>query len=242
MVSSRSLKCMWLVLAATVLMPAALAKDSLPAVPFDVLQARTVAVIIDPDAAVSLLDPDANKTAQRDVEAALSKWGRFETVLNPIDADIVIVVRKGTSKPADVTVKDPRQNSRPGSYTNGDIAIGAHHGSSSPPTAQGQHGYNIPPGDPLPAHPETNPGETPPVPPPRPETNPQVETGTRNDVFAVYRGHTEKFTNSEPSWMYVRKNALHSHDVPAVGKFREAMEEAAKKIADAGKKGAQQKP
>ena len=246
MLSSRSVKCTYLMLAATVLMPAALAKDSSPAVPFYVLQAHTVAVMIDPDATVSLLDPHANQTAQKDVEAALSKWGRFETVLNPVDADIVIVLRKGTSKSTDVTAKDPRQNSRPGSYTDGDISIGAHQGSPSPsPTMpQGQHGGypNIPPGDPLPTHPQTNPGPPGPTPPTRPDTNtnPQVETGTRDDAFSVYLGHTDKPTDREPSWMYVHKNALHSHDVPAVGEFRKAMDEAQKKIDDAGKK--QQKP
>jgi len=40
--------------------------------------------------------------------------------------------------------------------------------------------------------------------------------------------------------MYVHKNALHSHDVPAVSEFRKAMDEAQKKIDDAGRK--QQKP
>lgn len=238
--SSRFLKCTCVVFAATVLLPAAIAKDREMAMPFYVLQAQTVAVIIDPDAAVSLLDPDANKTAQKDVEATLSKWGRFKTVLNPVDADIVIVLRKGSSKPSDVTVKDPRQSSRPGSYTDGDIAIGAHQGSPSPPMPQGQRAYNVPPGDPLPTHPERNAGEPLPAPAPRLDTQPHVETGTRDDSFVVYAGGTDKPTNSEPGWMYIHKNALHSHDVPAVDEFHKAMDEAAKRIADAGKK--QQKP
>ena len=46
---SRSLKCMCFVLAASALLPAALAKDKGPALPLYVLQARTVAVIIDTD-------------------------------------------------------------------------------------------------------------------------------------------------------------------------------------------------
>src|SRR5215469_9270617 len=209
MAFGRSLKSIYLAVAATALLPAAMAKDSLPAMPFYVLQAHTVAVMIDPDATVSLLDPNANQTAQKDVEAALSKWGRFETVLNPVDADIVIVLRKGTSKSTDVTAKDPRQNSRPGSYTDGDISIGAHQGSPtpSPTTPQGQRGGypNIPPGNPLPTHPQTNPGPPGPTPPTRPDTNtnPQVETGTRDDAFSVYLGHTDKPTDREPSWMYV---------------------------------------
>jgi hypothetical protein len=210
---------MYLVAAASVLMPAALAKDSLPAMPFYVLQARTAAVMIAPDAGTSLLDPNANQTAQKDVEAALSKWGRFETVLNPVDADIVIVLRKGTGRQEDPTVvKDPRQGSRPGSNTNGDIAIGAHHGP--PPPQRGDISGQSP--DPL------------------PESYPQVESGTRDDGFVVYQGKTDTPTAGEPGWFYIRKNALHSHDVPAVSEFRKAMEEAAKKLADAGKK--QQKP
>jgi hypothetical protein len=46
--------------------------------PTYVLQARTVSVIIDPDAGVSLDDPRANEVAQRDVETALLNWRRFQ--------------------------------------------------------------------------------------------------------------------------------------------------------------------
>ncbi len=219
MVSSRVPRCMYLVLAASALMPAAIAKDREMAVPFDLLQAQTVAVMISPDAAVSLLDPNANKTAQEDVEAALKKWGRFEVVLNPVDADIVIVLRKGTGRQEDPTVvKDPRQNSRPGSAGNGEIVVGGHHGT--PPPQRGDISAQSP--DPL------------------PQQNPQIETGTRDDGFVVYKGKTDTPTASEPWWIYVRKNALHSHDVPAVDQFRKATEEAAKRLADAEKK--QQKP
>lgn len=63
--------------------------------PVDVLQARTVLVLIDPDAGVSPEAPLANRTAQEDVEKALMKWGRFELVTDVANADLVITVRKG---------------------------------------------------------------------------------------------------------------------------------------------------
>jgi len=215
--SSRPLKYVCLVLAATALMPSAVAKDRGPLLPLYVIQARTVTVMIDPRAAVSLSDPNGNQTARKDVESALSKWGRFQTVLNPLDADIVIVLRKGTGKLADPpVVNEPGQNRHPGSSTNGNISVGVQRGR--PPIQNGQHGDIS--GEPPPAH---------------PETYPQVETGTRDDAFVVYRGHTDEPTNSEPSWMWVRKNALHSHDVPAVDEFRKAVDAAAKQAA-------QQKP
>ena len=67
----------------------------------------------DPDAGVSLDDPQANQVARRDVETALMNWGRYQPVLDGQNADLVIVVRRGTGRwPAD-TVHDPRQNGRP---------------------------------------------------------------------------------------------------------------------------------
>ena len=45
-----------------------------PLLPAYVLKARTVAVLIDPNAGTSVTSPLANKTAQEDVEKALMKW------------------------------------------------------------------------------------------------------------------------------------------------------------------------
>jgi hypothetical protein len=64
-----------------------------------VLQARTVAVIIDRTANMSIDDPRANQTAQKDVEA------------NTEAADLIVVVRRGNGRLMDDTIPDPRQNS-----------------------------------------------------------------------------------------------------------------------------------
>ena len=58
-------------------------------------------------------DPQANARAQKDVEAALLKWGRFDLVLSESkSADLVIVVRKGNGRPMDDAMPDARQNKR----------------------------------------------------------------------------------------------------------------------------------
>jgi len=217
MVSNRALRSTCLVLAVTALMPAALAKDKAPVLPVYILQARTVAVLIDTEAGRQLSDPNANETAQKDVEAALLKWGRFETVFSPVAADIVIVVRKATGKLADATVSDPRQNRRPGSITSTDgaIGIGVQHGPQPRQPSDISQPANVP------GEPQTG----------GPELHPQVEAGDRDDSFVVYQGHTSDLSNSVVGWRYVHKNALHSHDVPAVDEFRKALDAAAKQAA-----------
>jgi hypothetical protein len=82
-------------------------KNILPAY---VLQAKTVAVVIDPNAGISIDDPRANDVAQKDVEAAFLKWGRFEPVSDPKTADLIVMVRKGNSRLMDESMPDPRQN------------------------------------------------------------------------------------------------------------------------------------
>lgn len=141
---SRAITVAALGLACLVFTPA-FAKSSKPVLPQYILSARTVAVRIDPSAGESLSDPDANQTAQRDVESALLKWGRFTTVVDSADADLILVLRKGHSKLADVTVTDPQQNSRPIA-----IPIGAPHGLPPPGTQDG----NSPP------HPQAEIGRT----------------------------------------------------------------------------------
>jgi hypothetical protein len=191
---------------------AAMAKESKPQVPVYVLQAHTVAVMIDPDAGVSLEDPNANQRAQRDVESALMNWGRFTTVMGTQQADLVIVLRKGSGKLVSETVGDPRQNSRPGSITpmNNGGAIGGQHGvqpglssgSAQDGTQNGMGGGH-----------------------------PQAEIGAIYDYFEVYQGQTEHPMDGAPVWKWVRKDGLHSHDVPAVEEFRKAIVETEKQLA-----------
>src|ERR1700730_12101178 len=81
--------------------------------PAYVLNARTVVVLIDPNAGISPEAPLANKTAQEDVEKALAKWGRLSLVLDPQSADLVITIRKGSGKIVHETVAGMPTNDRP---------------------------------------------------------------------------------------------------------------------------------
>jgi hypothetical protein len=181
--------------------------------PMYVLQAQTIAVMIDPDAGVSLKDPYANQTAQRDVETALVNWGRFRVVIGSEQADLVVVIAKGSGKLAAETLPDRRQNSRPGSVTPSQdgIGIGVQHGTQ-PPLREGGSTNG------------TQNGER--------DPRPQAVLGQVDDTFSVYEGKLgEPVMDSPPVWRWVHKNGLHSHDVPAVDEFRKAIAKAEKKIA-----------
>jgi hypothetical protein len=199
-----------------------LAKDkSKSTLPSDVLQARTVSVIIDPTAGESLEDPRANEVAQRDVETALLNWGRFEPILDGRSADLVIVVRRGTGKMASGTVQDPRQSRRPVAIdpTDTGIDVGMQRGPSPPyagDTPDASQGSSIPnPGGPM--------GD-----PAGGRPHPQAEIGnaTAEDSFVVYRGKIQDPLNSPPVWRLTEKNALKPHSVPAVDTFRKAVDAA----------------
>ena len=180
-----------------------LAKDKKPALPAYVLTARTVAVIIDPSAGISIDDPRANQIAQKDVEAALLNWGRFEPVIYTHGADLIIVVRKGSGRLAQPTISDPRQNDRLGSvvpFDNG-ASIGAQQG-----------------------HP---PGATTPVPADQ-SPHPEAQIGGTEDSFAVYRGDVDQPLDAAPAWRYTASDALQSPSVPAVDRFRKAIADAEK--------------
>lgn len=197
--------------------PGSLAKQKQPAtLPPWLLKARTVAVLVDPQAGVALEDPNANQVAQRDVEAALANWGRFQPVMGAADADLLIVIRRGHTHLAEPTVSDPRQNQRTGSVTPTDtgIGVGVQHGrqpfgdAGSPPDAN-------------------HPGS--------PGTH--AEIGGTEDLFAVYRGNSSGDNadplDSPPAWRLSQKNALKPHSVPAVEQFRNAVAEADKAAAAA---------
>ncbi len=178
-------------------------KNILPAY---VLTARTVTVIIDPTAGISVEDPRANEIAQQDVEAAVLNWGRFTPVMNGQGADLIIVVRKGHGRLVEPTIGNPRQNDQAGSivpFDNG-ASIGAQQGRPGGQQNPGA-GENVP--------------------------HPQTEIGSTDDSFVVYRGDVSDPLNSVPAWRYVASDALQSPSVPAVDRFRKAIADAEKAAA-----------
>ena len=193
------------------------AKGKAKTLPPYILQARTVAVVVDPGAGVSLEDPQANQVAQKDVETALLNWGRFEPVMGSMGADLVIVVRRGHGRLVEQTVRDPRQNNRTGviNPTPNGVGIGAAHGT--PPQLNGADA-----GGPGSSEPQT-----------------QTEMGMQQDEFTVYEGGGQDHPlDGAPGWRYVAKDGLKPHAVPAVAEFRKAIAEAEKAAAAAaqGKK------
>jgi hypothetical protein len=182
--------------------------------PADVLRARTVAVIIDPSAGVDARDPNANRAARADVEKALDQWGRFTLVQEALTADLVITVRKGNGKLVQPTIGGTPINGTP--PVNGST-------TSTPTQSTTRAGVRWGggnPNDPSSAQPST------------PE--PQIEAGSSQDMFVVYRGTTDP--NSSPLdapsvWRYSGKDALASPSVPAVEAFRKLIAESEKELA-----------
>ena len=71
-------------------------KDTLPEL---ILRAQCVAVVVDPDAGISLDHPSDNRTAQSDVQAALQKWGRYKVMFDAQNVDLIFVLHKGGQRP-----------------------------------------------------------------------------------------------------------------------------------------------
>jgi hypothetical protein len=187
--------------------------------PIYVATAHTVAVMVDPQAGVDVENPRANQVAQKDVETALANWGRFEMVMRPEKADLVIVIRKGHRRLVDETLPDSRQNSRAGviNPTDNGIQVGAQHGQ--PPNTDGMPGDSQgPPG----TSPMARPGSGSPS---------QVEVGGVEDSFVVYQGGRSDPTLNTVAWRKDEKDGLHSHNVPVVDEFRNAVAEADKAAA-----------
>ena len=168
-----------------------------------VLNAQTVLVVIHPDAGEPVTNPTANRTAQENVENALTKWGRFHLVMSPQTADLVIAVRKGhaggptiSNSPADDRPVILQPNDR-------DVRIGAQQGR--------------PPG-------LSDPGLGP------QDRGPHIsnEIGSSEDSFEVYRGGVEYPLDASPVWRYMGKNVLDAPTVAAVSQFRKAIDESEK--------------
>ena len=175
--------------------------------PQDVLDARTVLVVIDPDAGVSLDSPNANRTALDNVERELMKWGRFELATDVSTADLVITVLKGNGKIAQPTIGGIPNNNRPIIFQPTDSGGRAGGSQGTPPMA----------GDPT-ARRTSDP-------------SPQVEVGAADDMFVVYRGKRDNALDAPPVWRYTAKNALNSPEVPAVDAFHKLIVEAEKQAA-----------
>jgi hypothetical protein len=172
-----------------------------------VLNAQRVLVVIRPDAGESLTDPMANRTARDEVERAISKWGRFNLVMESQTADLVIAVRKGhaggpmiSNSPVDNRPVVFQPSGQP-SGTGG--RIGAQQGRSPD---------------------LTNPGLGP------EDNGPRIgnQIGASEDMFEVYLGGLEYPLDAAPIWRYLGKNALNGPQVAAIEQFRKAIEESEK--------------
>lgn len=180
------------------------AKNILP--PY-VLRARTIAVIVDPSAGISMDDPQANQLAQKDVETALLKWGRFEPVISTSAADLIVVLRKGQGRLVNETVHNPGQNNRPGVINVNDNGgmIGGQRGPQPNLSGAQRSGPDAP--------------------------HPQLEIGGSQDSFTVFEGGVANPLDASPAWRYLAKDGLRSHTVLAVAAFRKALAEAEKAAA-----------
>lgn len=194
-----------LILLSLLVLPAASAKDKKKEIlPEYVLEARTVYVVIDPDAGVSASNPNENRTAQEDVEKALMNWGRFSVVMSAQTADLVVAVRRGHGKVVNPTIGGA-PNDRPviTEPINSGIRLGAQHGTPEPVTT---------------GAPPTSP-------------HPQTEIGPSEDSFILYRGQVEYPLDRSPVWRYVAKDALSSPSVPAVAQFQKVIDQTEKALA-----------
>lgn len=195
------------------------AKKKKPILPDDVLQARTVYVMVDPQAGMSMDDPNANYIARQEVERSILSWGRFTLAPDIASADLVIVVRKGSERPVDGTIGGPASNNNP-------VMTGRSRANPSMDTD---------PSDPVSRQPTATGDPTSPQPntPVYPSAYPQIEAGHVDDTMAVYRGKRGDALDAPSVWRITAKNALQSPGVPAVDDFR-------KTIADAEKQQQQQ--
>ncbi len=183
-----------------------------------VLKAQTVFVVIQPDAKEPLTEPNANLKAQRAVEEALMKWGRFRLVLDADSADIVVSVQKGTGKAASPTISGGPVDSRPVILDTGDgqIRVGGQKGHPPDTTST------------------TDPGSQ----------DDRVHTGTQvgggEDMLRLYIGRMDYPLDGVPVWTFSAKDGLKAPDVTAVAELRKVFEESEKIAAEREKQKQQQ--
>lgn len=195
------------------LFAAAKDKKKVP-LPIDVLSAHTAWMIVDPKAGVEISDPLANRDALDAVNAALARWGRITPGTDPAQADLIIVIRKGTGKLVDETIGGTPMNAPP-------VVIGQR-------TPDG--GFNASSRAGTPIERQSDP-------------HPHMEVTDPDDTFAVYRGNPaynpdpseKRPLEFPPVWRYTAKNALQVPGVPAVDQFRRAIAESERLIAESKK-------
>ena len=180
-------------------------KNTLPAF---VTDARTVTVVVFPDASNPVNNPNANQNAQSSVERALTNWGHFHVGVDPQTSDLVIAIRKSTGKGANSTIGGGGVNDRPVILdpSSGGIRIGGQQGRAPNTT--------------------WDPSAT------SPNDKPRVENSmsSSEDIFEVYRGNQQFPLDSAPLWRFNGKDGLKSPNVPAVVAFRKAVEDAQKQV------------
>lgn len=205
MTSRLSLLVVLAALLATALSAPLSAKDKNKSTfPEDVRRAQTVRVIIEPNAGEPIDQPNANAIARDNVEKALSEWGRLRPMMDGAETDLVIVVRIGTGKAMQPTIKGGPIDQRGGiaQGTDSSIRIG------------GQRGQNPN------ADPNTDPMNR----------GPHIsnEVGPSDDYFAVYRWSAYSGMGGSPVWRYIAKDCLRAPKMAAVEEFRKALAEADK--------------
>jgi hypothetical protein len=169
-----------------------------------VLVARTVLVVVNPDAGSSLRSPNENRTAREDVERAIMKWGRFTPVMATTTADLIISVSRA-AKPGPTVRGGPVDDGpvimQP---TDGTVRIGGQRGTAPGLSDPGLGGPQ--------------------------DRGPRLGTQIANseDTFEVYRGGIDDPLDSIPVWRYSAKDALRSPGVPAVDQFRKLVDQAEK--------------
>ena len=187
--------------------------------PDTVLRAQTVFVVIQPDAKEPLTEPNANLKAQKAVEEALMKWGKFRLALDTTTADIVISVQKGTGKAMSPTISGGPVDSRPVDVE----------GDASQIRIVGQKG-----------HPDTTSIST-----NDPNPNARAQTGTQaggsEDVLRLFIGGAVEYPlDYPPVWMYSRKDALKGPEMAAVAELKKVFEESERVAAEKQKQQQQQ--
>ena len=193
-------------------------KDLLPA---DVLRAQTVVVMIDPNAGVDMRDPNANRMALDNVEQALAQWGWLRQVPEGSPADLIIVIRKGTGRIVEPTIGGTPENGNApvmGPSGGGMTQMGGRIGRA--PMGDASNAQWGGPGSQYPGGARTG----------YPGPHPQVEAGSADDVFTVYRYGPDAL-DAPPVWRYTAKGALNAPKVPAVKKFRKLVAESEKQLA-----------